>query len=273
METRGCVAEMVVGNSGEREMVFHATTQTSHALRWLLAMSTERASAFDCCDRLPAKRDKLGRFAAGAKAFANEKKDELAKSDNAGMLYQLHREPSTLRHMARTFLNVLDKDPSDIPSVVADDIGGTFGVKGHPSEDVAVAAMARRLDRSIKWIEDRNTPHGRGPGPRGGSDGSGRGHQRGRLLGMDVSMVMNQGAYPAIPFGAPFFSRIMKVMFPGTYRWDACTASAPGSWRRTRRTTWPIEGRGPTRPGSGSACSTWSLAPSGSPGLRSGGAT
>ncbi len=223
METRGCVAEMVTGVDGKRAMVFHATTQTSHALRWILAMSTERQSALDSLRSLAGKRDKLRRFGAGAKAFANEKKDDLGKSDNAGMLYQARKDPSTLNHMGRTFLNVLDKDPSAIPSVVADDIGGAFGVKGHPGrEDVAVAAMARRLDRSIKWIEDRNE-HLMVSGHAREEDMTVRiaVTDDGRLLGMDVSLVMNQGAYPAVPFGAAFFTRIMKVMFPGTYRWDA----------------------------------------------------
>ncbi len=223
METRGCVAEMATSGDGEREMVFHATTQTSHALRWVLAMSTERQSALASMRSLAHKRDKLKRFGAGAKAFATEKKDELGKSDNAGMLYQARKDPSTLKHMGRTFLNVLDKDPSEIPSVVADDIGGAFGVKGHPGrEDVAVAAMARRLDRSIKWIEDRNE-HLMVSGHAREEDMTIRlaVTNDGRLLGMDVSLVMNQGAYPAVPFGAAFFTRIMKVMFPGTYRWDA----------------------------------------------------
>ena len=35
------------------------------------------------------------------------------------------------------------------------------------------------------------------------------------------ALVVDQGAYPAVPFGAPLFTRIMKVMMPGTYRPEA----------------------------------------------------
>jgi carbon-monoxide dehydrogenase large subunit len=40
--------------------------------------------------------------------------------------------------------------------VIAPDVGGGFGAKGHVyPEDVLVAAVARRLRRSVKWIETR----------------------------------------------------------------------------------------------------------------------
>src|SRR5206468_10716755 len=40
--------------------------------------------------------------------------------------------------------------------VIAPDVGGGFGAKGHVyPEDVLIPAVARRLGRSVKWIEMR----------------------------------------------------------------------------------------------------------------------
>src|SRR5204863_523789 len=40
--------------------------------------------------------------------------------------------------------------------VLAPDVGGGFGIKGHPyAEEVLIAVVARRLGRPVKWIETR----------------------------------------------------------------------------------------------------------------------
>jgi carbon-monoxide dehydrogenase large subunit len=59
-------------------------------------------------------------------------------------------------HPARTiFASVLGVPEGDV-RVIAPDIGGSFGIKGsgYP-EAVALAFLARRLQRPIKWVEDR----------------------------------------------------------------------------------------------------------------------
>jgi carbon-monoxide dehydrogenase large subunit len=59
-------------------------------------------------------------------------------------------------HQARTlFAHVLGVPEGDV-RVIAPDIGGSFGIKGsgYP-EAVVLAFLARRLQRPIKWIEDR----------------------------------------------------------------------------------------------------------------------
>ncbi len=59
-------------------------------------------------------------------------------------------------HPARTiFANVLGVTEGDV-RVIAPDIGGSFGIKGsgYP-EAIALAFLARRLQRPIKWVEDR----------------------------------------------------------------------------------------------------------------------
>ncbi len=46
--------------------------------------------------------------------------------------------------------------PESRVRVIVPDVGGGFGLKMHVfPEDVAVAALARRLDRPVKWVEER----------------------------------------------------------------------------------------------------------------------
>ena len=81
-------------------------------------------------------------------------KDELAKQDNTGTKDQMKADRSTMLHMQRIGLGLLGADT--YPTVVADDIGGGFGAKGSIArEDVAIAAAAIEMGKSIKWIEDR----------------------------------------------------------------------------------------------------------------------
>ena len=57
--------------------------------------------------------------------------------------------------------------PEENVRCIAPDVGGGFGVKGHVyPEDILVAYLARRLQRPVKWIEDRyehilNSAHSR----------------------------------------------------------------------------------------------------------------
>ena len=47
--------------------------------------------------------------------------------------------------------------PEENVRCIAPDVGGGFGVKGHVyPEDILVAYLARRLQRPVKWIEDRH---------------------------------------------------------------------------------------------------------------------
>jgi aerobic carbon-monoxide dehydrogenase large subunit len=215
METRGCVAEVT-----PTELVFHSATQSAHALRWILAMGTSKSSARDSFSALNANRARLKAFGRGAKEFVTSNKADLGKGDNAGMLHQIRKDPSTLKHMGRLFANTLAVDAARLPRVVAGDIGGAFGVKGHPTrEDVAICAAALDLGRSVKWIEDRVEHLTVGGTAREETITLSMAVDNdGHILGMRADLVMDQGAYPATPFHAAMFSRLMKVMMPGTYR-------------------------------------------------------
>jgi carbon-monoxide dehydrogenase large subunit len=110
--------------------------------------------------------------------------------------------------------------PMERLRVLANDVGGSFGLKGSVSrEDFCVAIAAKKLRRPVKWIEDRNEHL------------SASGHAReetveaevavtddGTLLGMKAKLIMNAGAYPSVPFASTMFPNIVQRMLPGPYR-------------------------------------------------------
>ncbi|MGH2450871.1 MAG: xanthine dehydrogenase family protein molybdopterin-binding subunit [Candidatus Limnocylindria bacterium] len=107
-------------------------------------------------------------------------------------------------HLLRTFLaEQLGLDEHAI-RVVAPDVGGGFGVKAHVfPEELLVADLALRLQRPIKWVEDRvehlvASIHARD-------------HlhvveayvdEGGRVLGLRAQIVVDAGAYSVYPWTA-----------------------------------------------------------------------
>lgn len=100
--------------------------------------------------------------------------------------------------------------------VVAPDVGGGFGGKGHVyPEDILVAYLARRLRRPVKWIEDRhehilNAAHSRDNiiEVEAGFDDDGR------ILAVTNSFIVDSGAYS--PVGAAIAGNSI-VHFLGPY--------------------------------------------------------
>jgi carbon-monoxide dehydrogenase large subunit len=104
--------------------------------------------------------------------------------------------------------------------VVARDIGGAFGSKGQVTrEDVTVCAAAKLLGRPVKWVEERS------------ENLLAAGHARdetlavdaavtrdGRLLGLRVDMVLDQGAYPMPPFPSSLFPLLVRTLLPAAYK-------------------------------------------------------
>jgi carbon-monoxide dehydrogenase large subunit len=101
--------------------------------------------------------------------------------------------------------------------VLAGDIGGSFGLKiGASREELAVAAASRALGRPVKWVEDRGenlTTSGQAReetfGVRAAVSNDGD------LLGLDVKMVIDTGAYPGMGTMVP---AIAEAMLPGPYK-------------------------------------------------------
>ena len=89
--------------------------------------------------------------------------------------------------------------------VIAPDVGGGFGSKARLSpEEAAIAALARELDHPVRWVEDRGehflaSTHTRDHHYRVTAYAD----ARGRVLGIDVELIVDGGAYAMWPNG-PF---------------------------------------------------------------------
>src|SRR5580693_3393298 len=104
--------------------------------------------------------------------------------------------------------------------VLAGDIGGSFGLKiGASREELAVAAASRALGRPVRWIEDRGENlTASGQAREESFDVLAAVSNDGDLLGLDVKMVIDTGAYPGMGTMVP---DIMQAMLPGPYKLEA----------------------------------------------------
>jgi len=103
--------------------------------------------------------------------------------------------------------------------VVAPDVGGGFGLKMHVfPEDVAVAALARRLGGPVKWIEERRENLGSASQAREqrvevevAADGEGR------LLALRARTLSDGGAYHVFPLTQALEPLGSAAILPGPY--------------------------------------------------------
>jgi carbon-monoxide dehydrogenase large subunit len=128
-----------------------------------------------------------------------------------------------LRFLVAGFIN----QPLHLMRVIANDIGGSFGLKfSIYREDVALCAAAKHLGGSLKWVEDRNEHLIAAGGARDESlELEAAVRADGTLLGLRVTMILNQGAYPIIP-PACVPTAIAGNMLPGPYRLPAYSFSS-----------------------------------------------
>ncbi|MEE9416429.1 MAG: xanthine dehydrogenase family protein molybdopterin-binding subunit, partial [Acidimicrobiales bacterium] len=218
METRGSVVEV---DPVSGRLTVHNATQSSHMLRWIIAALTQKEKTSTSLKGFLTNKERRSAFFDAAKEFIDSNKQSLGAQDNAGAIVQFKKDKSFVLHLNRIGLGLLGKD--DFPTVKAQDIGGGFGSKGSIArEDIALAAAAIELGRSVKWIEDRveNLTDG-GQAREEDMTVSVAVDDDGTFRGLKVDMVMDQGAYPGFPVGALFTARVIKVMLPGAYRWDA----------------------------------------------------
>lgn len=130
----------------------------------------------------------------------------------------------------------------ELVRVMGVSVGGGFGQKAHVYvEDVVVAWLALRLQRPVKWIEDRSenllaSGHARDQTihVRAAADASGR------LLAVDVDLLVDVGAYGPYAHGHIIEAAGTPGMIPGPYRLGAyryrtravCTNKVPlGGYR------------------------------------------
>ncbi len=111
--------------------------------------------------------------------------------------------------------NELDLDPKAV-HVISPDVGGGFGAKSvvYPQE-VAVAAIAWRLRRPVRWTETRSESmlslgHGRAQQQKMTIGGT----RDGSVLAYRLEILQNSGAYPSLGAFLPMFTRMMLT---GTY--------------------------------------------------------
>ena len=110
--------------------------------------------------------------------------------------------------------------------VIAPDVGGAFGLKCVVGrEEVAVAAVARKLRKPVRWVEDRQE----------NLTASFHGHQQhyqvraafagdGALLGLDAEIRCDTGAYSAYPFTCGVEPLMAATELPGIYKVPAYRA-------------------------------------------------
>jgi aerobic carbon-monoxide dehydrogenase large subunit len=125
-------------------------------------------------------------------------------------------------HSLRQGLAGLLGHPADRLRVVIPDIGGAFGQKaGLCREDLVVCAAAKLIGRPVKWVEDRvENLAAAGQAREETIEISAAVKDDGTILGLDVKMRLNQGAYPLPGTPTPLFGWIARTMIGNAYRID-----------------------------------------------------
>ena len=145
-------------------------------------------------------------------------------------------------HLARTLIAGCLGLAEERVRVVTPEVGGGFGLKAHVfPEEVVVAALALRLGRPVRWVEDR----------RENLLASAHAHEEevrirlaldpeGRFLAAEADVTADVGAYSIYPFGAALepITTAQTILGPyrvGAYRFRArglASAKAPaGAYR------------------------------------------
>jgi carbon-monoxide dehydrogenase large subunit len=120
-------------------------------------------------------------------------------------------------HMVRMLLPPQIGVPMENIRVLADDVGGAFGLKnGVFREDVCVAAASKDLGRPVKWIEDRNEHLlAAGHAREEMADIEAAVTDGGVVLGVRMDVKLNAGAYPSDPFPGAMYVNSVSGSFQG----------------------------------------------------------
>ena len=195
----------------------------------------------DACLELFEPRFVHHRYAAmpmetrGVVAEYDRRTDTLTVWSSTQIVHWVRREISTALDM-----------PEESIRCIAPDVGGGFGGKGHVyPEDILVAWLAKKLDRPVKWVEDRhehilNAAHSRDNiyDVEIGFDDDGR------ILAVTSSFLVDSGAYTPVgagiagnsiahmlgPYDIPHYETDCKIVLTNR------TPNAPyrGAGRRSR---------------------------------------
>lgn len=123
-------------------------------------------------------------------------------------------------HLVRTGLADALDFPENRIRVIAPDVGGGFGIKGHLfPEEIALAALALKVGRPVKWIEDRREhllsciharEHTHHLEVAYKSDGT--------VTGLRAQMYIDCGAYSVWPWTATMDTGMALGILPGPYK-------------------------------------------------------
>ena len=144
----------------------------------------------------------------GVLAYWDKRLEEL-------VIYSSTQQP----HVIRTVLSKLINVPEHRIRVVAPDVGGGFGVKNNlQQEEIAIAALAMRLDHPVRWIEDRREHLTASPQAREHQyEVTAHADGRGKILGLEAEVVVNAGAYSIWPWSAAMEANMVAGIMSGPY--------------------------------------------------------
>jgi carbon-monoxide dehydrogenase large subunit len=150
-------------------------------------------------------------------------------------------------HVIRTILAKSLGIAESALRVVAPDVGGGFGPKNNfQPEELAVAALAMKLGKPVRWVEDRRehflaSPHAREHRYRLVAYAD----KDGRILGVEAEVMVDAGAYSVWPWTASMEAGMAAGIMTGPYdipvyhgrAITVCTNKAPlGPYRGVGRT-------------------------------------
>ncbi|MGI9480691.1 MAG: xanthine dehydrogenase family protein molybdopterin-binding subunit [Hyphomicrobiaceae bacterium] len=153
----------------------------------------------------------------------------VAEWDRHLELLTLHTA-AQMPHIVRTGLaECLGLDHGQV-RIISPDVGGGFGYKGILLvEEVCASYLAMKLDRPIRWIEDRREHLISGANCREHYyEVTGYAAADGELLAVDCEALVDSGAYSLYPFSACLEAAQVTSILPGPYRLRGfrCTATA-----------------------------------------------
>ncbi|WP_454726470.1 MULTISPECIES: xanthine dehydrogenase family protein molybdopterin-binding subunit [Cupriavidus] len=140
-------------------------------------------------------------------------------------------------HITRTGLaNCLGLDEGQV-RVIAPDVGGGFGYKGILlPEEVCCGWLAMRLEKPVRWIEDRREQLTANANCREHAyDIAAYADRDGRLLAVECEAHVDSGAYSSYPFSACLEAAQVGSILPGPYKmaryrcrtWSVATNKPP----------------------------------------------
>ncbi len=135
---------------------------------------------------------------------------------------------SQMPHMVRTKLSDLLRYPEQKIRVVAPDVGGGFGLKCHIfPEEVILAAMALKLKRPLKWVEDRQENYVAGFHAKEESVEFALAlDAEGVVTGLEAKFHADGGAYTSFPFTPSSEPSMAAATCTGPYKIQAIRTEA-----------------------------------------------